>query len=336
MLRVLCFVVLAAVVGAVPVVLTEVMNDNEAEIVSQPINNGVYEPNMILELAREFVDENTQVSIEIGFALTVTAGVVQLNGVEVPLETVVRLAVPVSLTARSVDTSVVVESLPTTADIAVLVKEQQIPSSQLLVQAIIGMVDGRRVPQLTVQQAIIDLDENGNEIGRTTDEFDLASSSSDVMSSMDSKYTVLVIFDMGDDNSGDAQPVDTEPFMYAGSSSSSSSSTSDSSSSSQSDSATDQEGAGDGTYGPEMYYDKRSHGHCSKIAHWYRRLSPAKRILVAIGFSIVIFVAVYVVARCICHCRKPKSSRTVYLNNVKLHYDSLPENPKKAELMMVV
>lgn len=265
-------------------------------------------PDMMIEVSREYMDDNihSEVAVEVGLSVVVIQNTVFVNGIQISPGDIHRLSIPLNLLGRKVSTGEMLLSQATTADVVVHAELQS--PTQLLVEAVIGTVSGRQLPQLRLQQALITLDQDGNEIFRETKVVNLDEAPTDHNDNSVVTHAYLVVL-----SDGDNQALEVVVAI----------SDADSSPSSASDSSPT-----DAT---------EDHAYCSRAhGHWARR----RVVRALLEATLVVLLSALVgiaLVKCIRHCRS-KSSRTTYLHNVKLHYDdeeTLLEESKKSGILLV-
>jgi len=159
------------------------------------------------------------------------------------------------------------------------------------VQEIVREIDGMRIAAIVVQQAIVQTDINGTEVQRIVGAIAIAKSRLNVLPP--------------------ATPADSEPASSPHSPNSPDSPNSPNSPDSP---------MGDGHDGPH---------HGCHLCRWYRRQSFGVRVLVAAGVTFLAILVLYVLFRCCARLCTGARRRSVYLGNVKMHYEPLATDDKK-------
>lgn len=247
-------------------------------------------PEMVIELAREYSDAAMnpleEVSVEVGLAVIVAEGTVRVNGLLVPWGDIYRMAIPITLVGRSVVSGQVVMSQPTMADI--VVQAAMVSASQVVVEVVIGAVSDRRLPTLRLQQALIDIDDGGNEVGREIKVIEAGQQQAPSNPSAQLEYAFMLVLNnialdsvmMGIDLSSSPAAAPTPAAT-----------------------------------------DDASTSPCTDEHRHRDHLRKGLRLVLATLMVLLLCLAVGATVRCVRHCRHSKASRIVD-HNIKLQYES--------------
>eukprot|EP00047_Mylnosiga_fluctuans_P024789 m.170425 g.170425 ORF g.170425 m.170425 type:complete len:358 (-) comp9926_c0_seq3:54-1127(-) len=251
------------------------------------------------DLADQYGDENI---IQVNMTLAVVQRLVSLNGNPVNIDALSSLR----FTAKLFSISRVNGAILDERDVSVLVQVSIVAGEAngapiLNVQELLREIDGTRIITVGVQEAVITLDENGSEVDRVVSTIAIGESRIPTTTT-----TVAPATEEGDSpkspNSPDSpnspnSPAEASPMTSSG-----------------------------------WHHHWR---HDCAVARWYRRQSFAVRVLVAAAFSFLVVMAIYVLCRlCVACCTPAAKSRSVYLNNVKMHYTPLATDEKKPVMLV--
>jgi len=195
----------------------------------------------------------------------------------------------------------------------------------LNIQEALYEVDGNRVTEVTVQEAVISLDSNGQEITRVVSQLAIAESrlappptpaapttapstaaptAAPTTAAATAAPTTKAAVETTE------QPETPEP--------------------EQDSPSPNSPNSPDSPFSPKSPKAERQ----CRFSRWYHRQSFGVRVLVAAAISFAAVLVFYILCRlCVACCQRSKT-RAVYLNNVKMHYSPLATDEKKTVVMV--
>jgi hypothetical protein len=245
-------------------------------------------------MADQYGDETL---VQVNMTLVVAEGVASFQGHSVLTGVVTALSFDAMLYVKQRETGAILTSHPTSVTVQVSIEEQVSATgpSSLNVQELLLEVGRTHITEVGVQEAILTLDVNGNEVQRVVSEITIA----------ESRLASAPEPDLSSPSSPKSPASPNSP---------------------------------DSPDSPNSPNSPKHHGHWwshdCRLRKWYHRQSFAVRVLVAAAFTFVMVLAFYLMCRCCVACCSRPKNRSVYLNNVKLHYKPLATDEKKPVMMV--
>jgi hypothetical protein len=264
--------------------------------------------------------------LQVNMTLQVSEGKVFLSGQPMGLGVTTTVRLNAMLYEKIRATGAIVGARSTSVVVQVIVVEILQGSSRpvIVVQELIREIEGTRITEVGVQEATMEVDVNGTEVTRSVTEIAFAESR------LATVTTPAAIAAQTETPNPAGQSEAPNPPANANTEYPIGDSPTDDNTTSPSDSPDDSPDSPDDSPNEGHNHDHHGHHDC-KLCKWYRRQSFGVRVLVSAAVSFVSVLVFYLMFRCLRRvCSRHPQTRSVYLSNVKMQYQPLATDPKKA------